>query len=175
MRQNDWIYCTAVGQDSHRFMTPAERASQPERPLVLGGLKIPDEMPLAGNSDADVLLHALTNALSGLTTRNILGRRADRLCLDQGITDSAVYLREALADLASGHWELVHISLSVEAARPRLADWLEPIRDRLAGLTGLRAGQIGLTATSGEGLSAFGRGDGMMVICLVSARRPDLV
>ena len=172
MGQTDWIYCTAIGQDSHRFMTAAERAARPERPLVLGGGVSPGEVPLSGNSDADVLLHAVTNALSGLTAQNILGTRADRLCLEQGITDSAVYVREALADLLSGGWELLHLSLSVEAARPRLSDWIGPIRERLAALTGLQPDRIGLTATSGEGLTAFGRGEGMMVICLASARRP---
>lgn len=171
MGQTDWIYCTAIGQDSHRFVTAAERTARPERPLLLGGVVIPGEVPLSGNSDADVLLHAVTNALSGLTAQNILGTRADRLC-QQGITDSAAYLREALSDLAAGRWELLHLSLSVEAARPRLADWIGPIRERLAELTGLEPGHIGLTATSGEGLTAFGRGEGMMVICLASARRP---
>lgn len=171
MGQTDWIYCTAIGQDSHRFVTAAERTARPERPLRLGGVVIPGEVPLSGNSDADVLLHAVTNALSGLTAQNILGTRADRLC-QQGITDSAAYLREALSDLAAGRWELLHLSLSVEAARPRLADWIGPIRERLAELTGLEPDRIGLTATSGEGLTAFGRGEGMMVICLASARRP---
>ena len=55
-------------------------------------------MPLAGNSDADVVLHALTNAISGLTGVNILGETADRLCLEEGITDSFQYLQAAMAE-----------------------------------------------------------------------------
>jgi 2-C-methyl-D-erythritol 2,4-cyclodiphosphate synthase len=169
-----WLFCSAVGQDSHRFMTAEERALQPDRFLVLAGIPLADEPPLAGNSDADVVLHALTNALSGLTTRNILGRRADILCQEQGITDSSAYLGEALQDLRESGWVLVHLSFSIEAARPRLAVWIDPMRRRLAELTGLAPQHIGLTATSGEGLTAFGRGEGIQVFCLASARCPEV-
>ena len=165
-----WEYAGAIGQDSHRFVNPDELAAQPRRPLILGGVILPGEPALSGNSDADVVLHALVNAISGLTGQNVLGARADRLCLEQGISDSAVYLREAMADL--GDWQLCHISLSVEGQRPRLALWIDRIRLRLAELTGLTAADIGMTATSGEGLTAFGRGEGLQVFCLVTARRP---
>jgi len=167
----DWEYCGALGQDSHRFMTAGERSADPARILMLGGLAWPDEMPLAGNSDADVILHALTNAISGLTGRNILGARADELCLKQGITDSAVYLRESLADLAASGWLLCHISFAVEGQRPHFANRIAELRQRLAGLTGLAGEHIGLTATSGEGLTSFGRGEGLQVLCQITAKR----
>ena len=166
-----WFYCSAIGEDSHRFITPDEALKHPARSLRLAGITLPGEPALTGNSDADVVLHALTNALSGLSGRNVLGVRADRLCLEQGITDSAAYLALAMADLQETGWQLLHVSLSIEAARPRLAPWIEPMRERLAALTGLLTDQIGLTATSGEGLTAFGRGEGIHVVCLVSARR----
>jgi 2-C-methyl-D-erythritol 2,4-cyclodiphosphate synthase len=162
-------YCSAIGQDSHRFLEDAEAAAAPARRLVLGGVVIPGERALAGNSDADVLLHALTNAISGLSGINILGAVADRLCLEQGITDSAVYLREAIATL--GRWRLSHLSFAIEAKRPRLAEWLPAIRQRVAELTDLAPEDIGVTATSGEGLTAFGRGEGIQAFCQVTARR----
>ena len=165
-----WEYASAIGQDSHRFASPDESAAQPWRQLILGGVILPGEPALAGNSDADVVLHALVNAISGLTGQNVLGARADRLCLEQGITDSTVYLREAMADL--GAWQLCHISLTVEGQRPRLAPWIDRIRLRLAELAGLTDADIGMTATSGEGLTAFGRGEGLQVFCMITARRP---
>lgn len=169
--QPDWLYCGAIGQDSHRFVTPEELAGQPDRPLMLAGVCLPDEKPLSGNSDADVVLHALTNALSGLTTRNILGKRADALCLEQGLTDSAVYLAEAMKDMQETGWELLHLSIAIEAAGPRLSRWVDPMRSSLSRLTGLAPEHIGLTATSGEGLTSFGQGLGIQVFCQVSARR----
>lgn len=101
----DYIYLQAIGQDSHRF------SEDKKRPLVLGGIIIPDEIGLAGNSDADVILHALTNALSGLSTEVILGPVADEMCR-KGITDSREYVRKALATL--GTIELLHLSFTVE-------------------------------------------------------------
>ncbi len=170
-KSDAYIYCQAIGQDSHRFVTPDEFKNQPDRRLVLGGLIISDASPLAGNSDADVMLHALTNAISGLTGVNILGKKADYMCSEQGITDSARYLAEAMKYLEQ--WELLHLSFSVEAKNPRLSSWIEPIRKNIARLTGLTAAQVGLTATSGEGLTAFGKGEGIMVFCVISARKPE--
>ena len=76
------FFRTAIGQDSHRLIdcsTDAE-VKQTGKPLMLGGILIPDEPGLEGNSDADVILHALTNAVSGITGINILGEKADELC-----------------------------------------------------------------------------------------------
>lgn len=165
-----FIYVTSLGQDSHRFVSDSIPAGLSARSLRLGGITIPEAPALDGNSDADVILHALTNAVSGLTGVNVLGSRADALCRE-GITDSAVYLKEALKAL--GQWELLHCSISLEGQRPKMAPHIEAIRRRLAELLNLRPDQIGLTATSGEALTAFGRGDGIQVFCLLSARRPD--
>jgi len=167
-----WEYASAIGQDSHRFSSDPERQKEPGRVLILAGVVLADECPLAGNSDADVVLHALTNAVSGMTGRNVLGSRADELCLRQGIRDSAVYLREALTDLAAAGWSLTHISISLEGQRPRLMARTDSLRQNLAILTSLELQDIGLTATSGEGLTAFGRGEGIQVFCMVSVRRP---
>lgn len=163
-------YRSAIGQDSHRFVSDDGWASDRERPLMLGGVVIPDERPLDGNSDADVVLHALTNAISGITGVNILGTIADRMCQEEKITDSAAYLQAALDTL--GNRQLVNISVSVEARRPRLTPHIPAIRARIAELTDLATEDVGLTATSGEGLTAFGRGEGIAVFCLVTVYCP---
>jgi 2-C-methyl-D-erythritol 2,4-cyclodiphosphate synthase len=176
MTESMYEWVTTIGQDSHRFSDRQPRTADSRsgwRPLILGAVTIPDAPGLAGNSDADVLLHALTNAVSGLTGINVIGRISDEMCLGQGITDSRAYLNRALADL--GGWEIRHVSFTIEGQRPHLAAWIEAIRESVAGLLGLPASAVGITATSGEGLTDFGRGDGLQVLCILSARRlcPD--
>ena len=101
----------AIGQDSHRFEEGYGK------PLILGGVVFPGETGLLANSDGDVVLHAITNAVSGITGRNILGRVADEMC-QSGITDSAEYLREALKSLEG---RIVHLSISMECLRPKIS------------------------------------------------------
>ena len=87
------IAISSIGQDSHRFLPEGDSAAQ-DRPLVLGGLVIEGCPPLDGNSDADVVLHALTNAISGLCGQQVLGQVADAMCR-QGIVDSRAYVSQA--------------------------------------------------------------------------------
>ncbi len=152
----------AIGQDSHRF--DLDNAS---KLLVLGGVPFPGEPPLLGNSDADVVLHAITNAISGLTGVNILGKISDDLCLKQGISDSRVYLQVALQHLA--RHRLTHVSISLECQRPKITPKIPLMRDSIAELLGLSAENIGITATSGEGLTDFGRGLGIQALVIISA------
>ena len=156
---------TALGQDSHRFLDRED----PAKPLILGGVVLPDSgLSLSANSDGDVLLHALTNAISGLTGVNVLGTRADELCR-AGVTDSREYVREALKSLRE---PIDHVSFSVEALRPKLAEHIPAIRASVATLLGIQPEQVGLTATTGEGLTGPGRGEGIAVLCLVTAGNP---
>ncbi|HHT24549.1 MAG TPA: 2-C-methyl-D-erythritol 2,4-cyclodiphosphate synthase [Clostridiaceae bacterium] len=161
-KQNNYSI-QAIGQDSHRFVEEGDR-----KVLVLGGVKINDCPGLEGNSDADVLLHALTNAISGITCKPILGTIADELCLNHGITDSKAYLELALADLADLNYEILHISFTVQARRPKLLPLIPEIRKSIAQITELDLKQVMLTATSGEGLTDVGRGEGIEAFCVIS-------
>lgn len=153
-----------LGEDSHRF---EEKGSS--KALMLAGIRIDAHEGLAGNSDADVVLHALTNAVSGITGVNVLGARSDTMCLEQGITDSAAYLAEALSGL--GDYRLIHVSVSIEARRPKLAGFIPAMRSSLARLCGVEVGDTGITATTGEGLTAFGRGEGIRATVIATAMR----
>jgi len=163
----------AIGQDSHRFADliadgqPADLNDS--RKLILGGYVIPGGRPLQANSDGDVVLHALTNAISGVTCINVLGETADSLCLEKGIKDSRKYVELALNSLSDG--EITHVSFSIECKTPRLSGHIENMRLSIAKILHVSPGSIGITATSGEGLSAFGRGEGIMVFCSVTVRR----
>ena len=143
---------SAIGQDSHRFVSTDD-----EKPLVLGGLTFEAEQGLEGNSDADVLLHALTNAISGITCIPILGDIADELCLKHKITDSSAYLEIALADLAEAGYELAHISFTVQAKKPKFLPIIEDIRKSIAKIVDLPKEHVMLTATSGENLTEVAR------------------
>lgn len=158
----NYISVSSIGQDSHRF--EYEIAG---KKLILGGIEIEGAPPLAGNSDADVILHALTNAISGLSGVNILGAIADKLCNEDGIKDSKVYLKKALEYLTE--YTISHVSFTIECKRPKLSPFIDKIKDSVATLLGVDKSSIGLTATTGEGLTDFGRGEGIQVFVILSA------
>jgi 2-C-methyl-D-erythritol 2,4-cyclodiphosphate synthase len=154
------MHKTGIGQDSHRFETEGSK-----KKLVLGGVHIPDCPGLLGNSDADVVLHALTNAISGISGENILGKKSDFLCLEQGITDSAEYVKAAVGTLRK--YKVTHVSVSIEGKRPHLSSHIDSMKKSIAGLLGILPADVGITATSGEGLTAFGRGEGLQALVVV--------
>lgn len=155
----------AIGQDSHAF--EKDPAKQYSKPLVLGGTVFANMPCLAANSDGDVVLHAVTNAVSGITCRNVLGGVADDMCKN-GITDSGAYLKVALSDLAGTGGKLVSVSVSIEAKRPRFFARIPEMRENLGKLLGIPADRCGITATSGEELTASGRGEGISVFAAVT-------
>jgi len=144
---------TGLGQDSHRFVV-----GDSEKPLVLGGLVFEDAPPLDGNSDADVILHALTDAISGVTGKTVIGDVADKMCRE-GMTDSKEYLKVALADL--GDWQISHVSIALECLRPKIDPKVPALRESIAGLLGVKFDDVCITATTGEGLTDCGRGLGI--------------
>ncbi|MBN1757015.1 MAG: 2-C-methyl-D-erythritol 2,4-cyclodiphosphate synthase [Chitinispirillaceae bacterium] len=156
------VFFSAIGQDSHRFEPEGS-----DKTCILGGVTIPGVPGLSGNSDADVILHAVCNALSGLSGQTVLGAVTDRMCLDEGITDSRAYVKKALDTL--GAVQLIHLSITIEAKRPHLANHSVAIRESVADLVGIPVEHVGLTATTGEGLTAFGRGEGVAVFVIASA------
>ncbi|MCR4436764.1 MAG: 2-C-methyl-D-erythritol 2,4-cyclodiphosphate synthase [Clostridiales bacterium] len=150
-----------IGQDSHRF-----DFSNKVKKLVLGGVVFEGHPPLDGNSDADVVLHSITNAISGVTCVNILGEVSDNLCLNHGITDSRVYLAEALKYLNDS--KIVHLSISIECLTPKISPRIPEMRKSISQLLDLPENSIGITATTGEGLTQFGRGEGIQVFSCIT-------
>ena len=144
---------TGLGLDSHRFIE-----SESGKPLVLGGLVFDDAPALDGNSDADVILHAITDAISGVTGKTVIGKVADEMCRE-GITDSKEYLKVALVDL--GDWQISHVSIVLECLRPKIDPKVPALRESIARLLGVTTDDICITATTGEGLTDCGRGLGI--------------
>lgn len=160
------MYRVGIGQDSHRFEPVGST-----KPLKLGGVTVPGHQGLDGNSDADVVFHALTNAISGISGVNIIGSVSDELCLGRGITDSGVYLGKALDTL--GEYRVSHVSLAIECKVPKLFPHVAGIKASIAEYLSLASSDIGITVTTGEGLTAFGRGIGIQVFAVVTARRVE--
>lgn len=152
---------TGIGQDSHRFL-PAGAT----KPCVIAGCIFEDVPGFQANSDGDVVYHAICNALSSLMHVLILGGIADELCLKDGITDSEVYLTEAMKLM--GDQQVTHVSVSLEAKKPAFKRRLDEMRANVARVMGLDISQVGITATSGEGLTDFGCGDGVQCFAIVT-------
>lgn len=154
---------TGIGQDSHRFLP-----SDSTKPCTIGGLIFTDAPGFNANSDGDVVLHAICNAISSVTGVLILGNIADDLCLKDGITDSEVYVKEALKTLGAQY--ITHVAISVEAKKPKFKNRIVEMRDNIARIMNLDSTQIGITATSGEGLTDFGCGDGIQAFAIVTTQ-----
>ena len=149
----------AIGQDSHRF-----DFEDKNKKLVLGGIVFENSTPLSGNSDADVVLHSITNAVSGITCKNILGKIADDMC-KAGITDSEEYLKEALKYLNE---KIVHLSISIECKTPKISPKIEDMRKNIARILNISENSVGITATTGEELTEFGKGNGISVFSIIT-------
>jgi 2-C-methyl-D-erythritol 2,4-cyclodiphosphate synthase len=155
-------YRTGLGQDSHRFLP--ENSS---KPCILAGLIFEDVPGMASDSDGDVVLHAICNAITSISGVQILGGIADDLCQKDGITDSQVYLEKALETLK--RQKIEHVAIAIEAKRPRLQSRIEEMRSKIASLIKLDLQQIGITATTSDGLTEFGLGEGIQCICIITA------
>ena len=153
---------TGIGQDSHAF----EEA--PGKPLILAGIKLDHPMGLKGNSDADVVLHSITNAVSSITGNNILGSDADQLC-QEGVTDSSNFLKLALDDLRD--WRISHIAIAIECLKPKISPQIDSMKKSIAKLCHINKTDVGITATTGEGLTTFGKGEGIQAITIVTVNK----
>lgn len=151
-----------LGQDSHAFET------KDGKPLIIGGIVFEHHKGLKGNSDADVLLHSLTNAISSITGKNIIGAVADELC-NKGVKDSSEYLKLALKEL--NDYNINHIAISIECLVPKISPYINQIKNNLAKLTNTSSADIGITATSGEGLTEFGKGNGIQVLTIITVSK----
>ena len=150
-----------IGQDSHAF------ENEKEKPLMIGGIKVEGTNGLKGNSDADVVLHALFNAISSACGKEGLGKYTDPMCIGQGITDSAEYMVWPKKFMKEKGLAIVNVSVSLECKKPEILPVTEKMRERIAEIMEISKEQVGITATSGEGLTAFGKGEGIMCTCIV--------
>ena len=150
------------GQDSHKFAAKNKN-------LVLGGCPIPNEIGLQANSDGDVILHALFNAVSSAIGERSLGFYSDKMCRN-GITDSREYLKVILNKLNQKNMKINNVSIMIEAKRPKLEHHTNKIKYSLSKILKLEKNKIGIAYTSGEELTSFGQGKGMQCFAVVSIK-----
>ncbi|MBI2823229.1 MAG: 2-C-methyl-D-erythritol 2,4-cyclodiphosphate synthase [Planctomycetia bacterium] len=148
-----------IGHDTHRL--------SPGGPLKLGGVVVPYDRGLVGHSDADVLLHAVTDALLGAAGLGDIGELfPDTDPANRG-RDSAEMLTEALRRVAEAGYRVVNVDCIVFAERPKLSPYKETIQKRLASLLSVSADRVGVKAKTGEGLGPVGRQEAMMATSVV--------
>jgi 2-C-methyl-D-erythritol 2,4-cyclodiphosphate synthase len=156
---------TGLGVDTHAFA--------PGRPLILGGVEIPHDVGLAGHSDADVLTHAIADALLGAAGLGDIGGLFPDTDPQYAGADSIVLLRTVVAQLVRNGYTIANVDATVVMERPQLAPFRERIRDTLAAALGVGPGDVGVKATTGEGMGFVGRGEGVAALAVATIARPS--
>jgi 2-C-methyl-D-erythritol 2,4-cyclodiphosphate synthase len=154
---------TGLGVDSHAFAAG--------RPLILGGVAVPHDAGLAGHSDADVLTHAVIDALLGAAALGDIGQHFPDTDPRWAGADSIELLRAVVGLLAGAGWAIVNVDATVVLERPKLAPHRDAIRMRLAAALGLGGDAVGVKATTGEGLGFVGRGEGAAALAIATIER----
>jgi 2-C-methyl-D-erythritol 2,4-cyclodiphosphate synthase len=153
---------SGLGIDTHAFA--------PGRPLILGGVAVPHEQGLAGHSDADVLTHAVIDALLGAAGLGDIGERFPDTDATWAGADSLGLLRTVVGELAERGWEIGNVDVTVVLERPKLAAHRAAIRASLAGALGLGEDAVNVKATTGERIGFVGRGEGAAALAVATIR-----
>ena len=156
-----------LGHDIHRLAAG--------RTLVLGGVVIEHESGLCGHSDADVLLHALTDALLGAAGLGDIGERFPNTDPRWADADSAIFVGGALAAIGEQQWKIANVDCTIFAEQPKLTPHKPAIRHRLAELLEIDVDAVNVKAKTGEAVGPVGRGEAMAaetIVLLIREQRP---
>lgn len=149
-----------IGYDSHRFASG--------RPLILGGIKIPHPLGLAGHSDADAVAHAVADAMLGAAALGDIGRLFPDTDLAYKNADSMVLLAAVRNRLREHGWALQQADVTVIAEAPRLAPHVAAMAARLAEVLGVVPGAMSIKAKTNEQMGFIGRGEGIAVMAVAT-------
>lgn len=141
------------------------------RPLVLAGVEVPGDVGLEGHSDADVVAHAVVDALLGATARGDIGQRFGVDDPDTAGADSLGMLATVVGELLEAGWRPNNVDVTVVAERPRLAPHRDAMRAKLAATLGLDLDAVSVKASTADRLGSIGRGEGIAcwAVCTVVA------
>lgn len=157
------IYKTGIGFDAHRFSS--------EKKLTLGGVEIPFDFGLEGHSDADVLTHAICDAILGAVGERDIGSHfPDSDPKYQGIS-SLILLRETIALACSRGFKIENIDSVLVCEKPRLWPYIPRMKENLTRVTELPEECLGIKATTSDGMGFTGRGEGIAAYAVVLVRR----
>ncbi|MEO8300072.1 MAG: 2-C-methyl-D-erythritol 2,4-cyclodiphosphate synthase [Burkholderiales bacterium] len=140
------------------------------RPLVLGGVSIPHSRGLLGHSDADALLHAVTDALFGAAGLGDIGRHFPDTAVEFKGADSRRLLAEAARRVRAEGWEIVNVDSTIVAQAPKLAPHIPAMRECLAQALGIDAARVNIKAKTAEKMGPVGRGESIeaRAVCLLA-------
>jgi 2-C-methyl-D-erythritol 2,4-cyclodiphosphate synthase len=151
---------TGIGWDSHKLVA--------DRKLILGGVELAHSHGLLGHSDADVLTHAIIDALLGAAGLDDIGAHFPDTDAAYKDADSLVLLRDVVQRIAGAGLQIEHVDTTVIMERPKLSPHRGAIRATLAAALGLDGGQVNVKASTGEGLGFVGRGEGVAALAVAT-------
>lgn len=141
------------------------------RPLILGGIRIPHARGLEGHSDADVVLHAVIDAVLGAAGLEDIGALFPDTDMQWKGADSSMMLEKAWAGVSALGWRVLNLDITVLAEEPRIAPYRSEMRQKISGLLGIDVGACGLKATTTEQLGFVGRREGILASCVILLQR----
>ena len=159
------MFRSGIGYDAHRFVEG--------RKLVLGGVEIPHPHGLEGHSDADVLTHAIADALLGAIGEHDIGHHFPNS--DESIRgiSSLEILRRVGEILQAGKYRVVNVDATLIAEAPKIGPHLGAMRSKIAEALGIGPERVGIKATTNEGMGAIGRGEGMSALAVASVEKNE--
>ena len=159
------MHLSGIGYDVHRFIEG--------RPLILGGVEIPHTHGLDGHSDADVLVHAIADAVLGAIGERDIGFHFPNTDPSIRGISSLEILRKAAALVVENGGHLVNIDATLIAEAPKIGPHIGMMRDRLAAALGLPVARVGVKATTNECMGCIGRGEGIAAMSVASVELPE--
>ncbi|MBM7716904.1 2-C-methyl-D-erythritol 2,4-cyclodiphosphate synthase [Siminovitchia sp. FSL H7-0308] len=147
------------GFDVHQFAD--------KRPLIIGGIEIPYEKGLIGHSDADVLLHTIADAALGAIGEGDIGRHFPDTDMANKDLDSALLLEDVWRLVKQKGYDLVNVDCTIMAQKPKMAPYIEQMRERIAGLLEADKARVNVKATTTEKLGFVGRGEGIAAMAVL--------
>jgi 2-C-methyl-D-erythritol 2,4-cyclodiphosphate synthase len=162
MNQPQPAFRVGLGYDIHPLVAG--------RPCVLGGVRIPSDVGPDGHSDADVVLHAAADAILGAAGLRDIGHYFPNTDAAIKGLDSAIIVKKAVAEVkANGGWVVGNIDIVIIGERPKVMAHVEAMKASVAGIIGISPSQVGIKATTNEGMDSIGQGKALAVqaICLV--------
>ncbi len=156
------MFRVGLGHDTHRTIAG--------RPLILGGVEVPAEFGLDGHSDADVLLHAVTDAILGAAGLGDIGEWFPDTSAEFAGADSAELLQRVVSEISGRGWKIVNVDGTLFAEQPKLSAYKAGMASRIAGLLGIKATAVNVKAKTGEQVGPIGRGESIAahVVVLLS-------
>lgn len=156
---------TGIGYDAHRFVAG--------RRLVLGGVEIPHPSGLAGHSDADVLVHAIVDALLGAAALGDIGYHFPPSDATWRDAESRVFLTHAVRLVAEAGFAIANVDATIVAEAPRLGPHVPAMRRSIAATLGVAEQAVSVKATTNEGMGFIGRGEGIAALAVATLQSPE--